>query len=211
MSDDKSLAHEQRLTTARDEWNAAAATFDDEPDHGLRDPRVLAAWTALIKLVLPTTTGTLLDIGCGTGSLSVVLAGLGYTVTGVDLSPAMINLAKTKAAAANHAIEFHVMDASYPQFPPRHFDVIICRHLLWALPQPDQVLQRWVALLKPNGRLLMVEGYWHTGAGMHAQQILDVLPSTLTNITHQSLSAQPDLWGSAVTDERYLISADLRP
>ena len=40
-----------------------------------------------------------LDVGCGTGSLSVMLAGLGYHVTGIDLSPAMLARAEAKAAA----------------------------------------------------------------------------------------------------------------
>ncbi|MGB4872206.1 MAG: class I SAM-dependent methyltransferase, partial [Candidatus Promineifilaceae bacterium] len=44
------------------------------------------------------TEAAILDIGCGTGSLSAVLAGLGHQVTGIDLSPVMISIAQTKAA-----------------------------------------------------------------------------------------------------------------
>ncbi|BFO20225.1 hypothetical protein SHKM778_66130 [Streptomyces sp. KM77-8] len=58
--------------TATDEvdWDAEAAGFDEEPDHGLRDPRVRAAWAARLRTWLPGRPGDVLDLGCGTGSLS---------------------------------------------------------------------------------------------------------------------------------------------
>lgn len=201
--------YEQNLNDARQEWNAAATAFDDAPDHGLRDPAIRAAWTTLLKSVLPSGK-IMLDIGCGTGSLSVVLAELGCTVIGIDLSPNMIALAQKKAKAANQPIQFHVMDAAFPDFPPQQFDGIICRHLLWMLPDPSAVLERWVKLLKPNGRLILIEGFWHTGAGMHAQEIVEALPASLANVVVQNLSNQPSLWGGEVKDERYLVRTDLR-
>jgi len=99
-----------------------------------------------------TYYATVLDIGCGTGSLSVALAGLGHKVTGIDLSPLMIPQAQAKAAAHGFQTKFHVMDAAFPQLSYQQFDVIICRHLLWALPEPEQVLQRWIEFLKKKGR-----------------------------------------------------------
>jgi 2-polyprenyl-3-methyl-5-hydroxy-6-metoxy-1,4-benzoquinol methylase len=203
------LNHNHELEESRRMWNAEAASFDQEPDHGLREPRVREAWTTLLTEALPTQPGSVLDIGCGTGSLSVVLAESGWDVTGVDFAPEMIAQAEAKAQAAGLSIQFQVMDAAYPQLAPQQFDAIVCRHLLWALPEPPQVLQRWASLLKPGGRLVMIEGFWHTGAGLHAQQILDALPDTFTDVTTQPLSDQTELWGGPVSDERYLIRADL--
>ena len=200
---------ENQLQASRKYWNDQAASFDDEPDHGLRDPIVLEAWTTLLNKWLRSSPATVLDIGCGTGSLSVVLAGLGHTVTGIDLSPAMISLAHTKAVAHGYQIKFEVMDAAFPQFSVQQFDVIVCRHLLWALPEPEQVLQRWVKLLKQNGRLFLVEGFWKTGAGIHARELTAMLPSALSNVTIQNLSDDSNFWGGAVTDERYALIADL--
>ncbi len=202
--------NERRRREAQQYWDAAAISFDDEPDHGLRDPLVREAWTKVLKAWLPSTPATILDVGCGTGSLSVTLGGLGYQVTGIDLSPAMIARAEAKAATHGHSITFHVMDAAAPRFPPHQFDVIVCRHLLWTLPEPTRVLQRWVNLLRWNGRLMLIEGYWRTGAGLHADQIVEILPASMDNILIQDLSDQPDLWGSAVSDKRYAIVADLR-
>ena len=200
---------ERRLNESRQTWDEAAAAFDNEPDHGLRDPGVRGAWTKLLKAWLPTTHATILDIGCGTGSLSVVLAELGYDVTGIDLSPAMISLATAKAVAAGYPITFQVMDAAFPQLPLQHFDALVCRHILWALPEPAQVLRRWIALLKPGGRLMLIEGYWNTGAGLHAREIIEALPTGLINILVQDLNDRPEFWGGAVQDERYAIVADL--
>lgn len=204
-----SLGNEKRLQDPRRYWDKLAPCFDDEPDHGLRDPVILENWTNLLRTWLPDINATILDIGCGTGSLSVVLARLGHNVTGIDLSPAMISLAQTKAATLGLPIEFHVMDAISPQLPPNQFNVVICRHLLWALPEPEQVLQRWVELLKQKGRLCLIEGYWETNAGLHADEITKILPSSCTNFSVQNLSDNPDFWGRNVTDERYAIIADI--
>jgi len=201
--------YEQQLNESRQLWNAEAASFDNEPDHGLRDPVVLTAWTRLLKAALPIGKTEILDIGCGTGSLSVIAVELGYKVTGIDFSPEMIARAKAKTLTSGYSIEFQVMDAAFPQFPQQQFDVLICRHLLWALPDIDQVLRRWVRLLKSGGRLLLIEGYWHTNAGLHAQQIVDALPESMTGVSVQHLSHQAELWGHAVNDERYVIVADL--
>jgi 2-polyprenyl-3-methyl-5-hydroxy-6-metoxy-1,4-benzoquinol methylase len=202
------LNDEKRLQDTRQYWDNAASSFDDEPDHGLHDPVTLEAWTNFLKRAIPNIQATVLDIGCGTGSLSVVLAGFGHQVTGIDLSPSMISRAQTKAKALHQPIEFHTMNAAAPQLTKAQFDVIVCRHLLWTLPEPKQVLQRWTALLKPKGRLILIEGYWGTGVGLHAQQIIEFLPKSFTDISLQNLSENPGFWGKVVSDERYAIIAD---
>lgn len=205
------MSDEERKREIQQFWDGEAAAFDDQPDHGLRDPAVRAAWTDLLRAWLPARDMDVLDAGCGTGSLSVVMAGLGQRVTGIDLSPAMVAKAEAKAAAsapdAGRPIEFQVMDAAAPQFPPGRFDAMVCRHLLWALPNLPQVLRRWAELLRPGGRLVMVEGFWHTGSGLHAQEIVDALPPAFPQVTIQPLSDRDKLWGARVADERYAIIA----
>ncbi len=198
---------EQNLDEARRTWDQTAAAFDQEPDHGLRSPGVRDAWTELLRSWLPGRGAAILDAGCGTGSLSVVMAGLGHHVTGIDLSPAMIAQARAKAQEQGLSIDFQVMDASAPQFAPQWFDVILCRHLLWMFPQPAQVLDRWVKLLRPAGRLILVEGYWETGGGLRAEDVVAALPVEVGAVSVQTLSDQPDLWGKSVTDERFAVVA----
>jgi ubiquinone/menaquinone biosynthesis C-methylase UbiE len=167
------------------------------------DPSNDAAW-------LPAAV---LDLGCGTGSVSVLLAELGQAVTAVDFSPAMIALAEAKAAIAGPAAGtwrrpvFHVMNAAEPSFDAESFDVLLCRHLLWALPAPAEVLGRWAALLKSGGRLLLIEGRWHTGSGLPAAEITGMLPPALVAVAGQDLSVNPVYWGKTVSDERYILVA----
>lgn len=196
-----------RLGSVRQIWDNEAANFDDEADHGLRDPQVRDAWRNRLVGWLSPNPLAVLDIGCGTGSLSVLMAALGHNVTGIDYSPAMLSQAKAKAASLSCHIDFREMDAADPSFPPAEFDAVLCRHVLWALPEPAQVLRRWINLLKPAGRLVLIEGYWFTNAGLHAAEILEALPPSMADVEVENLSDQIDLWGRAVTDERYVVRA----
>jgi len=202
------LNDEKRFEESRQYWDNFASSFDDEPDHGLRDPVIRASWTDFLRESLPYTKATILDIGCGTGPLSVLMAGLGHRVTGIDFSPAMIALARTKASALGLQVEFHVMDAASPQLPPEHFDAIVCRHLLWTLPEPRLVLQQWADLLKQRGRLILIEGHWDTNAGLRASEVIEMLPASFGDVSLQSLSESANLWGREVSDERYAILVD---
>jgi 2-polyprenyl-3-methyl-5-hydroxy-6-metoxy-1,4-benzoquinol methylase len=61
-------------------WDGQAASFDDDPDHGLRDPAVRQAWADLLLPLLPPAPAHVVDLGCGTGSLAVLLAQHGNRV-----------------------------------------------------------------------------------------------------------------------------------
>jgi hypothetical protein len=72
------------------------------------------------------------------------------------------------------------------------------------------VLANWSALLKPDGVLLLIEGYWHTGSGLHADEIVAALPSSLALVTVEDLSPEAIYWGKAVGDERFVLLAQKR-
>jgi 2-polyprenyl-3-methyl-5-hydroxy-6-metoxy-1,4-benzoquinol methylase len=186
-------------------WDAEAGAFDDEPDHGLLDPTVRAAWRQVLLGVLPPSPARILDLGCGTGSLSVLCAEMGHAVTGIDLSTRMIERAETKARRHAVDVDLRVGDAASPQVSGA-FDVVLTRHLLWALPEPGAAVARWADLLTGDGRLVLIEGRWHTGAGLAAAEVLAlVLPHT----AHARVQVLDDaaLWGAPIADERYLILA----
>ena len=124
-----------------------AATFDDHADHGLRDPQVREAWRRLLGAQLPPAPAALADIGCGTGSLSVLLAVEGYAVTGLDFAPAMVRAARAKARAAGVSARFVLSDAAAPTLPPGSFDVVLARHVLWAMPDTGLALSAWLACM----------------------------------------------------------------
>ena len=184
-------------------WDAEAATFDEEPDHGLRDPETRAAWLALLTEHLPPAPARLADLGCGTGTLSVLLADAGYAVDGVDFSPEMVTRARDKAAGRD-GVTFAVADASEPPLDSAAYDAVLCRHVLWALPDQPAALERWISLLTPRGRLALVEGDWHTGAGLSAARTVELLRRAGREPTTYVLD-DPVLWGGPITDERYLV------
>ena len=71
---------------AQELWGIEAASFDDQPDHGLADPRTREAWRDLLLEVLPTAPARVADDGCGTGTLTRLLTDEGYAVDGLHLS-----------------------------------------------------------------------------------------------------------------------------
>ncbi len=191
-------------TTARSWWDQHAATFDDEADHGLRDPEVRRAWTVLLDSLLPAAPATVADLGCGTGSLTVLLSAAGHDVHGLDMSRPMLDYAIAKSDRAGSPASFVQADASRPPFASSSFDVVLARHVLWALPDPSDVLRRWIDRLKPDGCRILVEGQWSTGEGMPASVCRSHVLLHRDEATIHELD-DPALWGKQIFDERYLI------
>ena len=101
----------------------------------------------------------ILDVGCGTGFFSILLAREGYEVTGIDLTPGMIRGAEELAAEELSAEErsrcsFQVMDAENPEFSDGTFDVLVTRNLTWTLPDAEKAYREWSRVLKEDGVLL---------------------------------------------------------
>jgi SAM-dependent methyltransferase len=187
-------------------WDREAASFDEAADHGLRDPAVRAAWRDLLLDVLPAPPARVADLGCGTGTLSLLLAGEGYAVDGVDFSREMVLRARAKAAEHPAAADvgFVVAEASQPPLVPGSYDVVLSRHVLWALPDPADGLARWIDLLAPSGLLVLVEGRWSTGAGLTSGQTMALLARAGRAAEVVPLP-QADYWGGEISDERYLV------
>lgn len=189
------------------DWDMMAATFDDEPDHGLRDPVVRRAWAARLRSWLPDRAGDVLDLGCGTGSLSLLAAEQGHRVTGVDRSPAMVELARAKLAGRDAV--FLTGDAVTPPVGEQRFDTVLARHVVWTLPDPGRALRHWRELLRPGGRLVLVEGVWGsvTPVGIPADRLTALLAPLAGKVRVERLSDDPSLWGKEVDDERYVVVA----
>jgi SAM-dependent methyltransferase len=199
--------HREFEADADMDWDAEAASFDDEPDHGLRDPRVRAAWADRLRSWLPGRACDILDLGCGTGSMSLLAAEQGHRVTGVDGSPAMVDLARAKLAGRDAT--FLLGDAAAPPVGEQRFDVVLVRHVVWALPDPGRALRHWRELLRPGGRLVLVEGVWGviSPVGISADRLTALLEPLAGQVRVERLSDDPLLWGKAVADERYAVVA----
>ena len=145
-------------------WGRRAPGFDDGFGHSIRTPAERAAWERIFDLVL---TGSqpldALDAGCGTGFLSFELAARGHRVTGVDFAPAMLAEARRKAAERTVSVRFEEADAEQLPFPPHSFDLAISRHVLWTLRHPEAAIDEWIRVLRPGGRLVVVDGQFDPG------------------------------------------------
>ncbi|MGI5199263.1 class I SAM-dependent methyltransferase [Streptomyces sp. CA-288835] len=202
----------ERETWTDVDWDAESTTFDDEPDHGLRDPAVREAWAARLRGWLPRGPSDVLDLGCGTGSLSLLASEQRHRVTGVDLSPRMVDLARAKLAGRDAV--FLVGDAAAPPVGEQRFDVVLVRHVLWALPDPERALRNWRGLLRPGGRLVLIEGLWRTvgpvgPVGISADRLTALLTPLMRDVRVERLSEEALLWGREVEDERYAVVGEV--
>jgi len=186
-----------------DLWDREAETFDEAADHGLSDPACRDAWRSLLLDHLPPAPARAADLGCGTGTLALLLAEEGYAIDGVDFSPEMVRRARDKAG---HVATFVEADAAEPPLAAASYDVVLCRHVLWAMPSPAAALERWIGLLAPGGRLLLVEGNWSNGAGLTAEQTVDLVRETGRDAELRRLPEQV-YWGRAIDDDRYLVTS----
>lgn len=139
-------------------WNRRAAGFDNDFGHSIRTPAERAAWDRILDLVAGRrATLDALDVGCGTGFLSLELADRGHRVTGIDFAPQMLAEARNKARAQSVAVRFEEGDAEALRFSDASFDLVMTRHVLWTLPHPEAAIDEWIRVLRPGGRLAIVD------------------------------------------------------
>ena len=114
-------------------WEKRSGDFLEHKRAELHSP-MSERWLYEIKNQLPQDRNLrVLDVGCGAGFFSVLLAKEGYQVTGVDLTPDMVENARTLAEEEKTDCEFFVMDAENLRFADESFDVVISRNLTWTL------------------------------------------------------------------------------
>jgi SAM-dependent methyltransferase len=205
-----------------DYWNEYADAYDDEPDHGLGDPAAREAWRVLLQQWLPPQPSDVADLACGTGSLTALVAGFGHRVVGVDLAGNMVDRARAKTAEFGERVTIRHGDVSAPPLEPASADVIVARHILWTLPDPQAALAGWRSLLRPGGRFLLVEGRWWSvgdedfnddarmpwAGGVRAADLAAAMEPLVARVEVVPLT-DPVLWGKEIVDERYLLVADL--
>ncbi len=218
MPDLSPLTGSPDLPTIVDFWEQQSGRYDEEVDHGLVDAGAREAWRSRMAQWLPGEPSDVLDLGCGTGSLARLALDAGHRVLGVDLSPGMAAQAQAKCPEGR----FVVGDAGAPPVGAERFDVLMARHLLWTLPEPHQVLARWVSLVRPGGHLVLVEGRWWTAGGtpyargadempwqggVRAEDLVAALDPLVERLEVVCLSGDDALWGRRVDDERYAVVA----
>jgi len=112
--------------------------------------------TELAFSLLPPVRGaSVLDAGCGTGNFSFKLAEQGCRVTGTDLSPEMLTVARGKAANRAVPILFRQMDIEKLTFADGTFDAVYSLAVFEFLSEPERAFRELFRVLQPGGRLLI--------------------------------------------------------
>ena len=134
-------------------------------------PRVLREYGVALELFRERfTKGSILDLGCGPGWTSLLLARAGYSVTGVDIAERMIEIARDRAVKENVEAEFHVSDMEELDLPKRDYDGVLFFDCLHHCPNYEEVVRRAYAHLKPGGVLILFETTWLHRYSPHAKQ-----------------------------------------
>lgn len=129
-------------------WDDLAETYAAKPVENLEAfDRKTEVTRALVE-----PGHTVLDVGCGTGSLCLRLAPTGAQVHGLDLSGEMIRIARSKTEGAEN-VQFHVgpFDSSFDAFGPASLDGLFAYSLLHLVVDRTGALRRAFDLLRPGG------------------------------------------------------------
>ena len=94
-----------------------------------------------------------LDVGCGTGVVAVTAAGRGAHVTGLDLTPQLLERARENGRIAGVTVEWQEGDAESLPFADATFDVVLSQFGHMFAPRPEVALVEMLRVLKPGGTL----------------------------------------------------------
>ena len=152
----------QTLEQIRQYWNSRAEGYSLSNREELEDEHRIFLWEQQIRRALNgRICRHVLDVGCGPGFFSVLLAKLGYEVTAIDYTENMLAEARKNAAHYGVKIDFRQMDAQNLDFEDGIFDLVISRNVLWNLEQPEQAYREWLRVLKPNGTVMNFDGNFY--------------------------------------------------
>ena len=161
---------------------------------------------------LPENCNHALEIGCGIGTFSRLLAKHSSCVTAIDLSPKMIETAENLSKSYAN-LEFRVADVLKTDFPDEHFDAIVSIATFHHLPL-DEVLPKLKKTLKSGGKLLIldvsrldgIEDYFIASAAVP----LSLLLKLFHNGFSRPIEAERKAWENHAKDDLLLSFSEAR-
>lgn len=121
-------------------------------------------------------------VGVGSG-LDIPLLPSGPRYTGLDLTPAMLTRARHKAISRNLDIRLDEGDARVLPYPTATFDVVVLHLILAVTPQPERVLTETMRVLRPGGRVLILDKFLRPGQRAPIRRLISPLLGLLATRT----------------------------
>ena len=117
------------------------------------------AWRrAAVRAAQPTSTDEVLDAACGTGDLAQAFYRAGVrSVTGLDFTAGMLEIARHKAAGAGYGIQYVQGDATNLPYADGSFDIVSIAFGIRNVQQPNKAIMEFYRVLRPGGRLIILE------------------------------------------------------
>ena len=122
---------------------------------------------------------TILDLGCGAGTdllIAAQMVGPGGHVIGVDMTPAMLSLARASAneMGVSERVELHESLIESLPLPDAEVDIVISNGVIDLVPDKDAVFAEIDRVLKPGGRLQFADVVIHTEVSEDARKRIDL-------------------------------------
>jgi ubiquinone/menaquinone biosynthesis C-methylase UbiE len=173
-------------------WSMVAPDYEDHgsnvAEYGTDEYQ---RWLDAVGAVLPDRPSDVVDLATGTGFLALVAAELGHRVTGIDLSTEMLSVAERTARERGLDVRFAPGDAIAPDLAPHSVDVVTNRHLLWTLRKPETAMANWLRILRPDGMVLSVDGFWFANEGTKDPENPNVFDQYYSPATRAALPFMP--------------------
>jgi SAM-dependent methyltransferase len=108
---------------------------------------------ALLRFAGVGAGSNVLDVACGTGVVALTAARMGARVTGVDLTPELIERAKANSELMGLAADWHVGDVESLPFEDDRFDFVVSQFGHMFAPRPDAAVAEMLRVLRPGGTI----------------------------------------------------------
>jgi len=140
-------------------WSADSADYDNLIQKQLKNQKDVEHWQSELKSVLGEKPLRVLDVGCGPGFFTVMLARLGHSVTSLDGAEGMVECARRNAEKEGLNVDVYLGDAILmDREKEESFDAIVSRDVVWTLYDPEEAFRRWRSLLKADGKIFIYDG-----------------------------------------------------
>jgi SAM-dependent methyltransferase len=158
----------------------------------------------LVKYARVHSAQTILDVACGTGVVAITCARRGARVTGLDLTPELIERARENAQIANVTVEWHEGDAEQLPFADATFDVVLSQFGHIFAPRPDVAIGQMLRVLKRGGTIAFASWPPEHSVGRSMVLVARYLPPPPPGVMPPWLWGDPNIvherLGDAVTD-----------